>query len=258
MWLVSAGVYGVWAASVVGSFQALYGLANGYGGWPAGVAIILPGTLDTYWLTALQVAMNRGLKTGRRAWAAVHGAVAFLLSVAGNGLYHELHSGQWHLGNSAPMVVAVISSLPLLAAAAMTHLRSLMNPPAAGPEKAAVRRPAVRAKKPAKRTAPPDHPRGSSAGETQPPHLTTPPPQATTPPDRPTGTAPSVSRGGRPDPEVIAAAERMWDEAFASGKLHTRRTLQKAVNDSYGRKVIGESACDSIVKDRREARRRTA
>jgi hypothetical protein len=125
-WIRTAGVYIVWSASVGLSFTALYGLARDLG-WSRLTAPLFVAVLDIYWLTSLQCMLDRNVARGKRAAAAFHGAVALLLSAIGNLLYHELDDGQWHLGHHAPLVVAIASTVPLVAAVAVTHLATLIR-----------------------------------------------------------------------------------------------------------------------------------
>jgi hypothetical protein len=214
--------------------------------------------------------MDRSLPRRNRIAAAIHTAVALMLSVAGNLLYHELHAGEWRLGHAAPLAVGVISSVPQLAAAAVTHLRSLMSPAPAKRENTATPAAGGRKRRPHQRTAPPNRTTNPTSDRTTAPggphQASAPPRQPTAPSDRTTTapephlqSAPAVQRGSRPDPAVLRVAAEIWDRDFAQGQIHNRRTLQRAVNKHYGvtgRNVIGDRACQSVIDERRGQHRR--
>lgn len=138
---ISAGLYTVYTSGILGSFSALYDLAVDYGGWNNGVGflrlgILLPLCIDVYWLTALGVAIDSSRGNRDRIWAAVHALAAIALSVTGNLLYHELHAGDMRLDHvTSALLVAVIGSVPVLAAGALTHLAILARAPAGTVEK---------------------------------------------------------------------------------------------------------------------------
>ena len=226
----AAGMYTVYGAAVLASLSTLYELALRYAGWTTGFALLFAVTLDIYWLTALHMAMDKSLGVKQRVQAALHAFTAIAVSVTGNVIFHELHAGMWTLGRgSGALVTAVMASVPLLAAAALTHLRSLERTTVpAGEEQPRARR---------TRTA---------AG---PPRVTVPAPHEETAPSRDDdGTVPhELTAGGRPHPVALAKAR----ELLATGQLYSRRTLTAAVNDFYGFTAIGETAAARVIEEHR-------
>jgi hypothetical protein len=255
----------VWLSAVLASMSALYGLATDYGGWGSHVAVLFPCCLDLYWIAALGVALDRSLPRRSRVAAAGHSAAAFALSAGGQLLYHELHAKEIHLGHLAPLAVGIIAIIPAAAGAALAHLVTLHQ---------AATVPAAGAK--AKRTAP------AAAKATVPPGRATDarhratatvPPTVPAVPDRagqaaaatvPAVTVPAVTvpaelkPGGRPDPVAIEAAREEWHAAVKAGRIHNDRSLERAVNDRYGYKVIGRTSAGSVIAEESDARRRLA
>jgi hypothetical protein len=248
----TAGTYAVYGTAVLASMGTLYELALNYAGWNAATAFLFAVTIDIYWLAALHTAMDKEIPSGKRGWAALHAFAAIAVSVACNILYHELHAGNWHLGHSAgALVTAGMASVPLLAAAALTHLRWLGR---SAPATAASR------PKPASR------PRATVPA----PGATAPEPSQTVPSDRPSATEPpqettglpredeslprELKAGGRPDPIAVAEARRIYADRLRGGELLTRRTLAAAVNERYGYPVIGETSAASVIDDHRSKR----
>ncbi len=250
-----AGVYIIWAASVLASMSTLYDLAVNYGGGIPGIGILFPLTLDVYWLTALRAAKNSKLKVPARIVAAAHAVVAFGMSTSGNILYHELDAGQWHLGHWKAMLVALISSVPLIAAVAVTHL-ALLARPATAPAARKVRPPQRTAPRPPQRTAPnrpSEPPQGHPGPESTAP--VTVPPSHPGEPSQGDGAPTALKPGGRPDPRVLEAAREEWHAACHRGQIHSRRTLAAAVNDRFGYTVIGETSCERVIDAERATRR---
>jgi hypothetical protein len=127
--MLKAGLYVAWGAGVLTSFSTLYDLAVTSGGWNRGLGILLPLSLDVYWLIALAVAMDGSRNGKARRKAAIHAAVALAASITGNLLYHEIHAGDMRLSRaSVAILVAVIGSEPVLAGAALAHLSILARP----------------------------------------------------------------------------------------------------------------------------------
>ena len=183
--MLKAGLYTAWGAGILTSFSTLYDLAVTYGGWISGLGILLPLSLDVYWLIALAVAMDGTRNRKARRKAAIHAAVALAASIAGNLLYHEIHAGDIKLHRaSAAILVAMIGSEPVLAGAALAHLSILARPvPVPDAEETGVpdapgtpvrgagateRTAARRTGTPAPATVPPVVPQGVPASETVP------------------------------------------------------------------------------------------
>jgi hypothetical protein len=124
--MLKAGLYTAWGAGVLTSVSTLYDLAVVYGGWNRGLGILLPASLDVYWLIALAVAMDASRNSRQRVKAAIHAGVALTISVIGNVLYHEMHAGDVRLDRFvAAILVAAIGSVPVLTGAAIAHLSVL-------------------------------------------------------------------------------------------------------------------------------------
>jgi len=253
----------VWLSAVLASMSALYGLAVSYGGWGSHVAVLFPCCLDLYWIAALGVALDRSLPRRSRLAAAGHSGAAFALSAGGQLLYHELHAREIHLGHLAPLAVGIIAIIPAAAGAALAHLVTL-HQAATVPAGAKAKR--VVPPRPA-RTVPADHATVPADHATAPASRATPEPGAV--PDRATKPAepavpadPSAPRqlkpGGRPDPVAIQAARDEWHAAVKGGQIHNDRSLEKAVNDRYGYKVIGRTSAGSVIAEETDARRRLA
>jgi len=231
--LVITGI--VWVSAVLASMSALYGLAAAYGGWQPVLAGLFPCCLDLYWIAALGVALDTGLTAARRRAAAAHSLVAFLLSAAGQLLYHELRAGEIQLGHLAWAVVAVIGVTPAIAGAALAHLIALSSVTVLA--------------KPKRRAA--------AAVPAAPARAGTVP---VTAPDRAMPAAPGSPRplrpGVRPDAAVIQAARDIWYAAIQSGQIHNDRSLEKAVNDHFGCKAIGRTSAATVIAAETGARRR--
>jgi hypothetical protein len=258
------GTYTVYGAAVLASLGTLYELALNYAGWNAGTALLFAVTIDIYWLKALHMAMSGLLSPKRRTGAALHAFAAIAVSVACNILYHELHAGNWHLSHtSGALVTAAMASVPLLAAAALTHLRYLARAkaPSQGKRASADRpRPATTpaagpaAAVPAQATAPADRP-AEPPQDAEPSHGE----DATAPAaDGPRGDTEDLPRplkaGGRPDPIAVAKAREMYAVSLRGGELLNRRTLQSAVNEHYGFPVIGETSAAAVIDEHRSKR----
>jgi hypothetical protein len=241
-----AGTYIVYAAAVLASLGTLYELALHYAGWNAGTALLFAVTIDIYWLTAFHAAMDKSLSRGKRAGAALHGLAAVAVSAFCNVLYHELHAGIWHLGHSAgALVTAGMASVPLLVAAALTHLRFITRAEKAA--QATVNRPRTRTAPQRPRTVPLDRPieppQTETLDETEPPQ------------DEDAATLPrALKAGGRPDPIAVAKAAEIYKASLRAGELLNRRTLAAAVNEHYGFPVIGETSASAVIDEHRSKR----
>jgi hypothetical protein len=270
------GTYTVYGAAVLASLGTLYELALNYAGWNAGTALLFAVTIDIYWLKALHMAMSNLLSRKRRTGAALHAFAAIAVSVACNILYHELHAGNWHLSHtSGALVTAAMASVPLLAAAALTHLRYLSRAKRDGTERSSAEpsqdESATAPAQPPQATAPAEPPQATAPAE--PPRRTAPDRPGQPPQDKPPQggdvTAPAADEpggetgddlprplkaGGRPDPIAVAKAREIYTARLRDGQLMGRRALQSAVNEHYGFPVIGETSADSVITEHRSKR----
>jgi hypothetical protein len=250
----TAGTYVVYGAAVFASLGTLDQLAQDYAGWNAWMAPFFAIIIDIYWLTAFHAALDRSLPFRKRIGAAAHGFTAIAFSVWCNILYHELHQGIWHLGHGGGALLAGgTGSATLLVAGAIAHLRSLSRK--------------ARPDRPRARTAPASHPaqppRTAPAGTG--PSQPSAPDHPAAPPRDEGATAPAaegsggvlpreLKAGGRPDPVALAKARDIYVAGLRSGTIHNRRTLMAAVNEHYGRKVIGETSASAVIDEHRSKR----
>lgn len=206
------GVYVVWGSSVWASFTALDGMAKILG-WPGRAAPLFPAVLDVYWLTTLRNVVDRNLTPKARIISAIHGLVAFGLSLTGNILFHEMDAGQWHLGHSKPLAVAIGASVPSVAAAAMAHLRWITAVKPAAKESGGNAEPGRNPR----RTRKPDPAATAPAGAAG----ATAPGAATVPP------AGAADTGADPVPGAVRGAPRTLEQLVSEGREVERQMGRK-------------------------------
>lgn len=160
-WWVTLGLGVTAIAAATSSFDALRELAVA-AGWPGPLSIMLPLTVDSYACVATRVWLAASTGSARaRQFARWNGAVAILLSVAGNAAYHL--TAAHLLAISWPLVLGV-GSVPALVLGLVVHLavlrgqvdpmrpEAIPEPPLPGPQEAPSpiplppSRPAVRTK----------------------------------------------------------------------------------------------------------------
>jgi hypothetical protein len=123
--LFAVGMAAVALAAAVSSYSGLASLAD-LAGWNHRLALLLPVTIDAYAMTATRAWLSPRTPQHARRWARRNAIGAIITSVAGNGVAHAAHAGEFHVG--WPIVVAV-SAIPSIVLGLITHLWHLRNTP---------------------------------------------------------------------------------------------------------------------------------
>jgi hypothetical protein len=108
-------------SAAVSSFSGLRSLAIATG-WPSSLALLLPGTIDAYAMTATRIWLTGPTSRAARRFARWNAIMAICLSLIGNGLWHLLAAHV--LSVSWPMVVTV-GAVPPAVLGLLTHLAVL-------------------------------------------------------------------------------------------------------------------------------------
>lgn len=123
-WVVDLGMAVGGLAAIVASFAALRGLAHDTG-WGR-LDWLLPVDLDTVVVTATRVWQSKHTRSRRvREFAAKIAVGAIALSLAGNACYHAIHANAWDLGDRGWLLVVLVSSIPPVSIALISHLAVL-------------------------------------------------------------------------------------------------------------------------------------
>jgi hypothetical protein len=124
-WWTIAGFVIVGVAAVIASFSAQAGLAV-LAGWSRPAALLLPVTIDVYGLTAVRLRSWVTSPHARKA-ADVNAAVAIVVSVAGNVVFHAVQAHALDLGGRRWLLVVAVGMVPPLALGALAHLAALAS-----------------------------------------------------------------------------------------------------------------------------------
>ena len=109
-------------SAVVSSFSGLRALAMATG-WPSGLALLLPGTVDAYAMTATRVWLSAATGSARpRRFARWNAIGAISLSLLGNATWHLVAAGV--MGISWPIVV-IVGAVPPAVLGLLSHLAVL-------------------------------------------------------------------------------------------------------------------------------------
>ena len=119
---VMAGMLIAAASAAVASFTGLRGLAL-ITGWPAGLAWLLPLTLDAYAMTSARVWLASTTRARRaRRFARANAIGAITASIAGNATYHSVTVGLMHI---SPPIVVLVGAVPAAVLGFTAHLHAL-------------------------------------------------------------------------------------------------------------------------------------
>ncbi|WP_141575749.1 DUF2637 domain-containing protein [Actinomadura sp. WMMA1423] len=224
-WVVDLGMAVGGVAAIVASFTFLRGLAYDTG-WGR-LDWLLPVDLDTVVITATRVWQSRHTRSRRvRKFAAQIAVGAIVLSLAGNACYHAIHADAWDPGEHMWLLVVLVSSIPPVSIALISHLAVLR-----GRDREFAAEEAKDAAAPDPAPTAPAYPGSVGPTEADPPR---PAPTVDTPsdhvPDRSDQAAPTDPTPTIPDPTGVPAPPPAPAESTAPHSNSTGRPAAKAPN----------------------------
>jgi hypothetical protein len=121
-WWVVAGMSVTAVSAAVSSFSGLRSLAMATG-WPNGLALLLPGTIDAYAMTATRIWLSGSATSpAARRFARWNAIGAICISLAGNGLWHLIAA---HVVQVSWPIVVTVGAVPPTVLGLLTHLAVL-------------------------------------------------------------------------------------------------------------------------------------
>jgi hypothetical protein len=247
--LFAAGMAAVALAAAVSSYSGLASLAD-LAGWNHRLALLLPVTIDAYAMTATRAWLSPSTPTHARGWAKGNAIGAILTSVAGNGVAHAAHAGEFHVG--WPIVVAV-SAIPSIVLGLITHLWHLRNTPDPQAPPATVVRPEPTGTPAAAATGSPTLAvAGAPTGSPLPP---APRPRAVNggraTGRRTAGSSKTTRAPGRSDAEVLDAG-RLLAAQLGTAPTATRLRKETGIGTDRARRLAAILAAESVPTDATE------